>query len=399
MKCGKVMRSMGILVLILSAVMLTACSKGTGQRVAAVESAAEPVTAGESDGEPDGEGQTSEASTVGALTAEAATTENVSAVPGQIFLYGEQHGVEQILDKEFELWSEQYHNGTMRHLFVELPYYTGEFLNMWMQSDSDEILDAVYDDWAGSAAHNPYIKTFYKKIKEECPQTVFHGTDVGHQYNTTGERFLKQLKENNLENTEQYQFAQKVIEQGKHYYDYSDDVYRENRMSENFIYEFDQLDGESIMGFYGAAHTGLEAMACGGAVPSMGNQLRQNYGDIIQSEDLTLILKATEPLKMDTINVDGKDYEACYFGEQDLTGFKNFASRKFWRLENAFDDFKDMAKTGDVLPYKEYPMQIVEGQIFVIDYTMSDGSSMRKYYCSDGRIWEGNPATEEITIE
>ena len=31
-------------------------------------------------------------------------------------------------------------------------------------------------------------------------------------------------------------------------------------MVENFTREFDKLSGESIMGIYGAAHTGLEAM-------------------------------------------------------------------------------------------------------------------------------------------
>jgi len=53
----------------------------------------------------------------------------------------------------------------MRHLFVELPYYTAEFLNIWMKSDSDEILDELYNDWIGTALYNPYTKEFYKKIK------------------------------------------------------------------------------------------------------------------------------------------------------------------------------------------------------------------------------------------
>ena len=104
---------------------------------------------------------------------------------GQIYLYGEQHAVEKILNREVEIWNDHYHNHNMRHLFVELPYYTAEYLNLWMKSDSDEILNALYDDWEGSAAHNPYIKPFYQAIKEKCPETVFHGTNVGHQYFST----------------------------------------------------------------------------------------------------------------------------------------------------------------------------------------------------------------------
>lgn len=319
-------------------------------------------------------------------------------ISGQIYLYGELHGIEKILEKETELWYEHYHNDNMRHLFVELPYYTAEYLNLWMQSDNDEILDTLYNDWEGSAAHNPYIKAFYQKIKQDCPQTVFHGTDVGHQYAATGERFLNWLRENGLEDSEQYRCTQTAIEQGKYYYDQSADAYRENKMSENFIYEFEKLNGESIMGIYGAAHIGLDSMDMTGTVPSMANQLKERYGDAIHSEDISWVAKATEPQGVDIIRIDGKDYTASFFGREDLTGFKDYASRAFWRLENAYDDFKENPKTGDVLPYNNYPMLIEVGQVFVVEYVKTDGSVMKSYYRSDGAEWSGMLSTEEFTI-
>ncbi|WP_265445224.1 hypothetical protein [Acetivibrio straminisolvens] len=205
----------------------------------------------------------------------------------KIFLYGERHGVEKILQKELELWCEYYSNKNMRHLFVELPYYTAEFLNIWMKSDSDEILDELYNDWMGTASHNPYTKEFYKNIKSKCPETIFHGTDVGHQFHTTGERFLKYLEDNNLKDTEQYRLTQESIEQGKYFYENSDDVYRENKMAENFIREYDALNGENIMGIYGSAHTGLDDMDFTNSVPCMANQLEDVYKDIIYSENLS----------------------------------------------------------------------------------------------------------------
>lgn len=326
---------------------------------------------------------------------------DISAPPqqlhGQIYLYGEQHGVNIILDKEFELWNEYYHDESMRHLFVEMPYYTAEFLNIWLKSDNDDILDAIYTDLAGTAAHNPYTKEFYKKIKSQCPETIFHGTDVGHQYNTTGNRFLEYLQGNNLEDSEQYLLAQEAIEQGKYFYEHSVDAYRENKMSENFMREFDKLSSESVMGIYGAAHTGLDAMDNTNAVPCMAKQLKKRYSDIIHSEDLS---KEIDPYRTDTIKVGGKDYEASYYGKEDMTGFsKDYVTREFWRLENAYDDFKERPKTGDVLPYNNYPMLIEKGQIFVLDYTKTDGSIVRKYYLSGGRVWKGMPSTEEFTAE
>jgi hypothetical protein len=319
---------------------------------------------------------------------------------GQIYLYGEQHSVEKILDKELELWGEYYNNKNMRHLFVELPYYTAEYLNIWMTSDNDDILDETYDDWIGTASHNPSVKEFYKKIKNKCPETIFHGTDVGHQYATTGERFLRYLEKDNMKGSAQYLLGQEAVEQGKLYYANSDDVYRENKMTENFIREFDHLSGESVMGIYGGAHTGLDAMDyITRSVPCMANQLKEVYVGNIYSEDLSWLTKDIEAIRVDTIAVDGKNYEAMYFGKQDLNGFKEYAYRDFWRLENAYNDFKNKPKTGDVLPDNNYPMLIEVGQVYVIDYTKKDGSIKRMYYRSDGLVWNDMPATEEFTAE
>lgn len=324
----------------------------------------------------------------------------LSQSAGQIYLYGEMHGIEKILDKELEIWSEYYHKENMRHLFVELPYYTAEFLNSWMQSDNDDILDTVYNEWEGTASYNPFVKDFYKKIKSECPQTVFHGTDVGHQYNTTGKRFLEYLSSSGLEGSAQYLLSQDAIEQGQHYYDNDDDAYRENKMAENFIREFDKLSGENIMGIYGGAHIGLEAMDYNThTVPSMANQLKARYDDAVHSEDLAWIAKDIEPSRTDTIIVNEKEYVASYFGKQDLSWLEDYSHREFWRLENAYNDFKDRPKTGDVLPYDNYLMLIETGQVFVIDYTKKDGSVVRVYHRSDGNDWEGMPSTEEFTLE
>lgn len=68
-------------------------------------------------------------------------------------------------------------------------------------------------------------------------------------------------------------------------------------------------------------------------------------------------------------------------------------------MENAYDDLKDHATTGNVLPYNNYPMTVEEGQIFVIDYTKTDGSVVREYYRSDGNTWQGSPTTEEFEID
>ncbi len=332
---------------------------------------------------------------------QSTSVENQSASQlskGHIYLYGEMHGESKILAKEFEIWKDYYTNQNMRQLYVELPYYSAEYMNLWMKSDSDEILDELYADWEGSAMHNTDVIEFYQKIKAECPETIFHGTDVGHQYNTTGKRFLKYLEDHQMVDSYAYEKTNEVIEQGRYYYAHSDDVYRENKMVENFVSTFDQMSSENIMGIYGAAHTGLEAKDMTLSIPCMANQLHEKYEDHISSEDLSSYAKMTEAIKEETLKVEGVSYKALYYGEQDLTGFKDLNSRAFWRLEEAYEHFKDSPKTGDFLPYDNYPMQLESGQVFVIEYKKTDGSTIRKYYRSDGNKWNDMLTTEEFTI-
>lgn len=313
----------------------------------------------------------------------------------QIYLYGESHSVERILNRELELWQGYYNNNGMRHLFIEYPYYTAEFLNLWMQASDDKILETVYADWAGTQGQTPQVKAFYQQIKEQCPETIFHGTDVGHQYRTTGQRFLSYLEESGQKDSEQFRMAQECIAQGKYYYENRDESYRENTMAENFVREFDALNGESIMGIYGSAHVGIDEMDFTDSVPSMANQLHESYGDALHSENLQNI-----PLRVDMIEVNGKEYTASNFGTADISAFSDlYTSREYWRLEDAYQDFAQCPKTGDVLPYNNYPMPVEAGQVFVIDYTKKDGSIERVYLRSDhGALWEGIPTTVGITV-
>lgn len=66
----------------------------------------------------------------------------------RIYLYGEEHGKAKTYQKEFELWRGHCENEGLRHLFLELPYFTAQYLNIWMRSKNDAILDELYHDSA-----------------------------------------------------------------------------------------------------------------------------------------------------------------------------------------------------------------------------------------------------------
>ena len=316
---------------------------------------------------------------------------------GEIYLFGEEHSNERILDKELELWKGYYDTG-MRDLFVELPYYDAFFLNEWMKAENDELLDALFVEMDGTAACTPPVHDFYKRIKKEFPETVFHGTDVGHQYDTSGARCLEYLLANGYsESSEEYLRTLETIEQGKTYYATNNHVFRENMLFANFIREYKALDGRPVMGIYGSAHTDLYGMDYMTAtVPCMGNNLRSYFGDAVSSIDLTLV---TDPVDTVTLTLMGKEYTAVSYGVQNLSGvFDGYESRECWRIEDAYEDLKDVKTLDNVLPYDNYLMNVETGQVFMIVYNMTDGSKRVEYHRADGDTWNGKPVTYQMDI-
>ena len=189
---------------------------------------------------------------------------NTSNSTDEIYLYGERHGEQWILNRELEIWGEYYKKG-MRDLFVEYSYADAQFLNLWMQADEDELLEQQIKDWEGSTAGTEVKKNFLKQIKKNYPKTVFHGTDVDHTWMSTGPRYLKYLRANGQQDTEEYKRAQENIVQGRQYYKLLEtdkeaaERYREDRMVENFqrsYQELEEVHHTDIMGIYGRSQRG-----------------------------------------------------------------------------------------------------------------------------------------------
>lgn len=200
----------------------------------------------------------------------------------RLYLYGEFHANDELLQRELALWKD-YYAGGMRDLFVELPYYTAQYLNRWMQADNDRILMEVYTDWKGSASYHQNVLDFYRGIKAACPETVFHGTDVGHQYGSTGYRYLKLLRSEGKRDTEEYRLASENIDQGLEFYRTQDGEFRENAMTQNLLREYRALGGGSVMGIYGAYHT---SMTSDDGVQTMASRLTEALGDSVIFHDL-----------------------------------------------------------------------------------------------------------------
>lgn len=329
------------------------------------------------------------------VSATAADDAYVSPTPhstGEIYLYGVTYEDKITFDREFEVWKDHYENDNMRHLFNGFPYYSMEYLNEWMHSNDDEILDVLFKHLKDDDYNN--MTEFYKKIKSECPDTVFHG--IGVNYSERGEKYLKHLEDTYMAGLENYKLTQEANEQGKTFYNDGtyDWAYRENTMAENFTREFDKLNGESVMGIFGVDLANIDAIdSHTHSVQSMAGQLYAVYGDAVHSEDI----RNTKPIRSDIITVGTKEYEALYFGKIDLGG-DTYISMEFWRLEDAYNDLRYSRKTDIKIDDSYYPMQIEEGQVFIIDWNKIDGTTERTYYLYDGFVWNGMKITKEFTV-
>lgn len=156
-------------------------------------------------------------------------------------------------------------------------------------------------------------------------------------------------------------------------------------MYENFVRAFDALDGEGVTAVCGTAHI------AGG--DTLAEKLRARYGEQVSTENLTLL---QEPLETGELEVNGKTYQADYYGAYDLSALlPGYKSREFWRLEGAYGDLSSWTATGNVLPYSNYPMVPREGEAYAIRYILADGSERWEYHLCNGRLWNGQPATEE----
>lgn len=223
---------------------------------------------------------------------EIARTSYYPSSTATIFLYGEYHGKEEYISKEFTIWKSYYNQKGMRDLFIEAEYYTAQMLNVWLHETDDDILNVIYNNSEGTLSHTKAQLDFYKKIKEECPETIFHGTDIGH-IKETGEWYLKYLENHGMSDSIEYKLTEENIAQGDKYYANAeeDNAYRENCMVQNFIREYDKIKGTAVMGIYGDAHSDPSDSSIENNTHRMAYQLKQHYGDIIQYESIVSLTK------------------------------------------------------------------------------------------------------------
>ena len=258
----------------------------------------------------------------------------------QILLCGEDHTDAGCKEQELALWRERYAAGD-RDLFLEMGAATAELLNRWMTTGEESFWDLVYRNWEGTLAQTEQTENFYRQLRANCPETVFHGIDMEHQYRTTGRFCLALLEKEGRQGSEVYRKVLRSVEQGERFYEgwdgdlfSRDNAYREETLAENFRREYESIGRRRVMGIFGAAHTdpyGPDYYTA--SVPSMGAQLKERYGGGILCRDL----RGEDLPEETTLTVAGTEYEAIYYGEYPIARRDILRSGEYWRLADVYD--------------------------------------------------------------
>ena len=328
-----------------------------------------------------------------------------NSVQGNIYLYGESHAEPELVEREYDLWYKYYHEKGMRHLFTENSYYGAEFLNLWMQSDNDELLDQIRKECIGTFGASSTYNEFYKKIKRECPETIFHGTDVGHQYDTTGERYLDYLEEKGQADSEKYKRAQEVMKQGEVLYSNSEEegmVYREKKMAENFIWEYEKLKGENIMGIYGGAHVEMEQVDYGtGLMDNMVLRLQEKYQEKLVTEDLTDTPYESDIQPKEAIEIKGKQYRASYVGyTRTMIKGKYYSTMSIYILKEGQEDFENMPMGEPISARDALKLDVNYGTVYAVEF-IGDGEYVgtRLFLTDTSAREDGSIMMREILLD
>ena len=313
---------------------------------------------------------------------------------GLIYLYGENHYPPVCMEKELSAWRELYDNGA-RHLFIEYSYAYAQRLNAWMQANGDELLSWLWSEEEDTLDSDPVeallLFDFYKAVKQHCPGTVFHGTDIEHEYDTLGAEYLAVLEAAGKQDSVEYARTVLTCEQGKqaHLNGETDEGYRfrETCLVDNFIWELEQLEPQAVMGIYGFTHvegvvTEHQKSLAGDA--NMAAQLAERYGDRIVCTCLSLArnsARSADPAGPVTLN--GKTYETAYVGEHDLSMWAiPYQYVVYWRLKDSWSDFEEAPAGGTLNPLLSAcdRKQFAISSVYFADCTAWNGTVERFFF-------------------
>ncbi len=105
--------------------------------------------------------------------------------------------------------------------------------------------------------------------------------------------------------------------------------------------------------------------------------------------DGSTLEQITSNVNKNSIEIKGKKYNATLIGSS-ILNFNNLKGRKFWKIENAYEDVKHAPVTGNILYFNNYPVPVKSGDVFAIEYFHNDGSVFVEFHRCDANFKHQN---------
>ena len=320
---------------------------------------------------------------------------------GQVFLYGEAHNDKGIKEEESRTRDYYYNELGYRDMLIEFhPIFANHF-NYYVKYGDDNYIHNLFNKITDFAPMKTYSNlNFYKLIKKKYPETFFHGVDIASLYYDSNP-IIKTYSDLGLITDLDYVYDCNKYSQFyyKNYMTEEGEIFREAKLAENILRIKSYLGNKNLVGFFGDAHISKD----GGNFyfphkPNMGNFLNRNLGFNYYAESLLPFKDGVNDYivqELPIVHFDFSEYEMTYLGLQDISGWSDkYVLRKFYRIEKAYNKCLVFPLTGEVLPYNNYPIEVNEKEVFMIDYYDKKGNKTTRFYRSDpGVEYNGLPAT------
>lgn len=190
----------------------------------------------------------------------------------QVFLAGENHGVEEDYETQKRLIEYLYTHEGVRYLIFERSVSEGIILEKYIQTGEEELLTDYMNSIAGTAGYTQGEYQFFKWLYQynmslpEGERLHMFGLDLEFQQDMTI-KALQMLDTNGEVEAyygEKWKWVERILKNEEKYFQHisegasAESQLRDNNMAENFWFVYDQFPEGKFFGQFGAFHTYLE---------------------------------------------------------------------------------------------------------------------------------------------
>lgn len=142
------------------------------------------------------------------------------------------------------------------------------------------------------------------------------------------------------------------------------------------------------MAIFGNAHVSYDQVTMESQTyTSLAKLLSDHFDDRVVRTDLSDALLndlLEDAISYDEMIIGDKTYQVAYYGNNEFTGNEMILSYDYFRVIDAFEDFKDYPQSDGIIYPHSYPMKLSDQEIYLIVAHIKDQTTMNYYTITNG---------------